>query len=109
MLLFIIGKRLTKMKNLDAKKIAIIVAILIVVALIVVLVLKNGNKQTEATAEETTKLEEITNNYITEMKLGYATEYLGKEKLYSKQECKSKNKWWLRFRKSKYYKCNQLL
>ena len=71
------------MKNLDAKKIAIIVAILIVVALVVVLVLKNGNKQTEATAEETTKLEEITNNYITEMKLGYATEYLGKEKLYS--------------------------
>ncbi len=71
------------MKKLDAKKIIIIIVAVLVIIGIIALVIKNSNKQEKANEEETTKIEEITTNYIKSLKLGNTNQYLGANLLFT--------------------------
>lgn len=74
------------MKNLDSKKIALLVIIILAIALVVFFVITKGskkNKENEASKEETTIAENAT-KYFTKLTYGHGTAYKGLDIIFNK-------------------------
>ncbi|MBQ8659463.1 MAG: hypothetical protein IJ475_01305 [Bacilli bacterium] len=74
------------MKNLDWKKLAILIGIIIAVIAVIVLIIKGVTGETKATKEEATAAETIAINNIFNLTLGYETKYSGIDILFSKDK-----------------------
>ncbi|MGN1370850.1 MAG: hypothetical protein ACI4XM_01015 [Candidatus Coprovivens sp.] len=78
------------MKNVDFKKLFILIAIIVIIAVVILLVVNFSNKD-KLTKEETQKIEDISIKYYANLTEGYTTVYGGLDILYQRKETTTKN------------------
>ncbi len=76
------------MKNVDFKKLFILIAIIVAIVAVVFLITKLGNNETKLTEEESKVVENVSLNYILNLTEGYSSTYAGLDILFQRDEVK---------------------